>query len=110
MILHANNYTDYVYEKEYTVGYEGVIGANNILNKSIGYTYVTEEHGGAHVGGVISFGTQNYYGQLNGDILDHAVSYRYYNKDIGAFSDWKRLAFIDSNVASASQLQTSRSI
>ena len=91
--------------------YEGVVGANNSSRvASIGYTYATQEHGGLYAGGFISFGVNEYFCQLHGNISKSGLAYRFYNTEYGKFSDWKSIAFTDSNVASATKLQTARTI
>lgn len=69
----------------------GVVGANASGNSWLGYTYATEEHGGAVVGGVVSVGTDKYYFQLNGAINKYGLSFRYSNND--NLSEWKEIAF-----------------
>lgn len=85
--------------------YEGVVGANvSSVAASIGYTYATQEHGGLYAGGFINFGTNGYFCQLHGNVSQSALAYRFYNTEYGKFSDWKSIAFTDSNVASATQV------
>lgn len=78
------------------------VGANYTTGSWIGYTYVTDEHGGAITGGLISAGTNSYYSQLNGSVNSHKLFYRYINS--GNASDWKQLAFIDNIPTLTSQL------
>lgn len=91
--------------------YEGIVGANDSSGgASIGYTYATQEHGGLYAGGFINFGTNGYFCQLNGNVSQSGLAYRFYNTEYGKFSDWKSIAFTDSNVASATKLQNARTI
>lgn len=101
----SGNYTDYVLPKNDAVAYLGVAGANNITGSALGYTYSTTEHGGKYAGGIISFGTNNYYGQINSSASGSQLAYRYHSVSSG-YSEWRDIAFIDSNVASATKLQT----
>lgn len=74
----------------------GVIGANNGGGSWLGYTYITEEHGGATTGGVITAGLNTNYIQLNGSVDRYALYYRYC--DDGIVNDWKQIAFTDSDI------------
>ena len=85
------------------------IGANNYKGNGLGYTYATAAHGGACAGGFISFGDTAMYGcQINGDFGGKYLYFRGINE--GSFTSWKQIAFTDSNVASATKLQTARTI
>ena len=85
------------------------IGANNYKGNGLGYTYATAAHGGACAGGFISFGDTAMYGcQINGDFGGKSLYFRGINE--GSFTSWKQIAFTDSNVASATKLQTARTI
>lgn len=86
----------------------GDVGANSVKGNGLGYTYTTSAHGGQTAGGFISFGNTSYGCQLNGSIYGGELAFRGLNN--GTFTDWKTLAFTDSNVASATKLKTARSI
>ena len=76
---------------------------------SIGYD--NGSHGSISLpraGGYISFGHDTYGGQLLGTPNGLALYYRGISNN--AFSDWKQIAFLDSNVASATKLANSRTI
>lgn len=86
----------------------GNVGANSVKGNGLGYTYATSAHGGQTAGGFISFGNTSYGCQLNGSIYGGELAFRGLNN--GTFTSWKILAFTDSNVASATKLQTPRTL
>lgn len=86
----------------------GDVGANSVKGNGLGYTYATSAHGGQTAGGFISFGKTSYGCQLNGSIYGGELAFRGLNN--GTFTSWKILAFTDSNVASATKLQTPRTL
>lgn len=89
----------------------GIVGANFSTGNWLGYTYATEEHGSPVAGGVISAGVSSGM-QLVGSYAGTGLYYR--GVDDGAFSDWKRVAFTDSNItgnaATADKLKTKRKL
>lgn len=86
----------------------GDVGANYSKGNWVGYSYGTEAHGGSTVGGVISAGNEGWGFQLNGGAFNDGVYYRAYSD--GTFNTWRKLAFTNSNVASATKLQTPRTL
>lgn len=69
----------------------GDVGANYSKGNWVGYSYVTEAHGGSTVGGVISAGNEGWGFQLNGGAFNDGVYYRAYSD--GTFNTWCKLAF-----------------
>lgn len=102
ILIHSGNIGDYA-----ALSY-GVVGANYASSNWLGYTYATDEHGGAYAGGIISCGTDRAGFQLNGSATGIALAFRGRSSDV--WGNWKTIAFTDSNVASATKLQTARTI
>ena len=80
----------------------GVIGANHVQHNILAYTYQTEDNGGIFTGGIINFGVDGFYGQLNGAINTGRVAYRYYNRDLGGYSIWYNIAMIEDPISAQS--------
>lgn len=86
---------------------EGVVDADSVsLFRHTGYGYGSDGWKGN--GGYLSFGTTNYVFQIQGVISGDDVFYRRCNN--GTWRGWKQFAFTDSNVYSATKLQTARTI
>lgn len=101
-LLHSGNIGDYA-----ALSY-GEIGANSVKGNASGYTYAT--NGGKVSGGFISAGLSSYGFQLNGNDDAGADELYYRGYTPNGYNPWKTIAFTDSNVASATQLQTARTI
>lgn len=79
------------------------------INRLAGYLLKSNEMVNVPANGpFIGFGSSNYYRIIQGDYGGDALRVKRYSN--GTFGEWKTFAFTDSNVLSASQLQTSRNI
>lgn len=101
------------YATEQWVGsaFSRAYGAASVDKSLIGIGYDNSSLGSVNLpfsGGFIS-ATQGTYGfQLQGSYLGLGLYYR--GVDNGSFREWQQIAFTSSNVASASKLQTARTI
>ena len=102
-ILHSGNIGDYamIFYKATSSNY-ALPDKHNI----VGYGHVSN---GWHLTGpVFTFGLSNYYGLVQKPYNSNTLYVRSYVN--GSFTDWQTIAFTDSNVASATKLQTPRTI
>lgn len=94
-ILHSGNVGDYALK------YQSVSLPDNIKS---GFGYNSEPSGYPHTGGFATFGNGAYGFQIMGHAPGAKLSARGLNN--GTWSDWKQIAFTDSNVAGARKLRT----
>lgn len=98
-LLHSGNVG------EYALQYYGTNMPADIVNY-VGYGKT--ETGWKEYGSAISFGISSCYTQIQRRLNTNEYYVRGY--DNGTYTDWKTIAFTDSNVASATKLQTARTI
>lgn len=98
-IIHSDNVGNYAV-KTY-----GTDMPSDIVNY-VGYGKI--ETGWKYYGPAATFGISSYFFQLQKEYNTTNLVLRSYEN--GAYSDWKTIAFTDSNVASATKLETSRTI
>lgn len=98
-LLHSGNVGDYA------LRYYGTNMPADIVNY-VGYGKI--ETGWKEYGPAITFGISNYYTQIQRRLNTKEYYVRGY--DNGTYTDWKTIAFTDSNVASATKLETPRTI
>lgn len=115
-LLHSGNYSDYALPKTggimaknsyidwgNTDGFEDYSAYSNGF-KILGYNGGSDDYrGGIHVG-------VRYGWQLTRNASSEVFQIRNYSPSSASWGDWKTLAFTDSNVASATKLQTPRTI
>lgn len=92
-LLHSENVGDYALK------YQGISLPDNIKS---GFGYNSEPNGYPHTGGFATFGNGAYGFQIMGYSPYARLSARGLNN--GSFTDWRTIAFTDSNVASANAL------
>ena len=104
-LIHSGNIGSYsmVYDRSLDSEY-----ASSTKFNTVGYGNTALDSGWKTYGPILTFGIDVYHAQLQ----------KVYNSDTlyirswinGAYTDWKTIAFTDSNVASATKLQTARTI
>jgi hypothetical protein len=103
--------TDDTWSSTYPLIHSGNIGSyamryygTNMPTAIVNYVgYGKPEQGWNTFGPAITWGYANYYAELQIDTVYQNIYVR--NSNGGALSDWKQIAFTDSNVASATKLQ-----
>lgn len=98
---------------EYTIRYygnQGAIDFDNVLYNGVQYTSGSSVNGGKHYGALMSLWAGDTAWQIVGGRANEGLMYRSGNGTSTSWSAWKTIAFTDSNVASATKLQTARTI
>ena len=98
---------------EYTIRYygnQGAIDFDNVLYNGVQYTSGSSVNGGKHYGALMSLWSGDTAWQIVGGRANEGLMYRSGNGTSTSWTAWKTIAFTDSNVASATKLQTPRTI
>lgn len=98
---------DGLHSTDFALHYPTMPTANDVTRyRHLGYGY--KEQGWNTYGPAISFGTNNYIRQIQGHNSTNVLFTR--KCENGIWSNWEEIALTSSNVASASRLQTARTI
>ena len=105
-LIHSGNVRDYAMTFDKTHSSYASASKENV----VGYGH--NENGWKTIGPVLTFGLSNYYGQIQKEYNNNGIYIRSYVS--GSYTNWRQFAFIDSditgNAASATKLQTARTI
>lgn len=106
-LIHSGNIGDYAM-KYY--GNQGAINFNDVLYNGIQYTSGSSSNNGKEYGVLASFWCGDSSWQIVGGRVGGGLLYRSGNGTSTSWGEWKTIAFTDGNIASATKLQTSRTI